>query len=356
MDRVLPEEVRDLSSAQHPKPSSKLILHPAFKDTIKGLRDVNVALPRNSIEESSQFPDKVFPPKYSKLTKVEESDKFSLDAQKGLDLISSRISIAAYDESINKFSALEGTAYLTSHALTILGTDRYLPVILLTFYFYSRSKYLAAKSGRVKYSQNPQMDSQLDYMQDKIRFLLDYAPLNSLLFVDGPLIAGDVYVRLVSAMDEFVSRGIVPVFFVKNSDSNLIVDSMPKLAGRFNSDLHWANDLLEPGERTSFYKYVDVTNPTRNAKVFCYFKSLRTSPARVEFHSSVFDLYSDRVVSIMDLVHYLMLVQGDVSNPQIRPVAIAEKYARAAIRLIDLAHLMRLTGLQPTMNQERFAW
>ena len=356
MDRVPFGEIRDLSSTVRPGTPNKLILHPAFKETIKGLKDVKVALPRNSIEENPQYPDKEFPLKYSRLTKLERSDKFFLDAGKGQDLISSRASIAAYDESINKFSALEGTAYLTSHSLAILGSDRYLPAILLTLYFYSRSKYLAAKSGRVKYSQTPQMDSQLDYMQDKIRFLLDYTPANSLLFVDGPLIAGDVYVRLVGSMEEFLSRGIVPVFFVKNSDSNLIVDSTPSLAGRFNSDLHWAHDFLLPGERTSFYKYVDVTNPKRNAKVFCYFKSLRTSPARVEFHVSVFDLYSDRVTSIMDLVHYLMLVQGDMSNPQIRPVAIAEKYARAGIKLIDLTRLMRLTGLQPTMNQERFAW
>jgi hypothetical protein len=51
-----------------------------------------------------------------------------------------------------------------------------------------------------------------------------------------------------------------------------------------------------------------------------------------------------------------MLAQGDLKNPQIRSIAIAEKYARATLRLLNLPQMMKELGITPTMNQERFAW
>lgn len=336
--------------------TNRLLLHPEFKQTITALKEVRVALPRSPVEEDLYGQDKEFAAGQSRLTRLEAAETYPLDAARGEFLMRSGLRIAAYDESINRFSALEGTAFLTSHSLTVLDPDRYVPVLLLTLYFYSRSKYLAAKTGKVRYSETPQMESQIDYMKDKIMFLLRQVPSSSLLFIDGPLIAGDVYVRLIGSIGEFHSREIFPIFFVKNSDSSLITDSTPDLSGRFNSDLHWANELLDPGERTPFYKYTDLRNPSRNAKVFCYFKSLRAAPTRIEFHVDTFERYLEQIPAAMDLVQYLMLVQGDQSNPQIRPIAVAEKFARAGIALFDLDSLVRSSGLQPTMNQERFAW
>ena len=263
--------------------------------------------------------------------------------------------LAAYDESINRFSALEGVAYFTSHSLTVVTPERYLPVNLLTFYFYTRSGELARRSEFVKESANPGMSSEIDYMEDKIGFLLEHVPNGSILLVDGPLIAGDAYVRFIRSINILHEHDILPIFFVKNSDSNLIVESQTQLSGRFNSDLHWANELLEPGERTSFFRYTDVSHP-RNAKVFCYLRSLSASPVRVEVHVETFDLWSDLIYDLMNLVHYLVVVQGDPRNPQPRPVAVAEQYARATLKLIDFGKVMRTSGVSPTMNQERFAW
>lgn len=56
----------------------------------------------------------------------------------------------------------------------------------------------------------------------------------------------------------------------------------------------------------------------------------------------------------MNLIYYLLLAQGNPKNPQIRPIAIAEAYARATLKLIDLNQLLRRFGLVPTINQERF--
>jgi hypothetical protein len=58
----------------------------------------------------------------------------------------------------------------------------------------------------------------------------------------------------------------------------------------------------------------------------------------------------------MDLIYYLILVQGDKSNPQIRTIAIAEKYARATIKLLNVNKLMESAEITPTINQDRFGW
>jgi hypothetical protein len=52
----------------------------------------------------------------------------------------------------------------------------------------------------------------------------------------------------------------------------------------------------------------------------------------------------------------LLLVQGDFKNPQIRSISIAEKYARATLKLMNVNQIMKKSGIVPTMNQERFGW
>ena len=98
-----------------------------------------------------------------------------------------------------------------------------------------------------------------------------------------------------------------------------------------------------------------IQNP-KNAKIFCYFKSFNLSPQRIEVHIATFDKYKNNIPVIMDLVHYFLIVQGNKKNPQIRPIAIAEKYARGTLKLFNLNKLMKNIGIIPTMNQERFAW
>jgi hypothetical protein len=47
-------------------------------------------------------------------------------------------------------------------------------------------------------------------------------------------------------------------------------------------------------------------------------------------------------------------VNGDVKNPQIRPIYVSEKYARSVLKMIDTYNLIKTSGLIPTMNQLRF--
>src|SRR5437879_6397414 len=92
--------------------SGRLLLHPEFKGTLSALRDVRVALPKTPIEEElDRLGD--FPAESPILERVEEEERFLLDAQKGEVLAHGSVRISAYDESVNKFQALEGTAYFT---------------------------------------------------------------------------------------------------------------------------------------------------------------------------------------------------------------------------------------------------
>ncbi len=335
---------------------NKLLFHPSFNDTISEINKLNIQLPPKPSNQEMDFQLYTYPPNGMLVTTVEEIDRYVLGAKRG-DKIAhdDTIIYCAYDESINKFSSLEGTAFLMSHSLIVATETDFIPLNLLTFYFYTRSKEITNKSKFIKHSTDPEMSSKKDYVNDKIEFLTEYSPPGSILFIDGPLIGGDVYTFMIHAINKFLSKDIIPIFFVKNSSSNLVTDNIPELQGKYNSDMHWAYKYLKKGQRTNFFKYADRKNPD-NAKIFCYLKAFDLSPQRVEFHVDTFQKYRKKIDEIMDFIYYLILVQGDLKNPQVRPIAIAEKYARDTLRLADINKLARESGLVPTMNQERFGW
>ena len=133
----------------------------------------------------------------------------------------------------------------------------------------------------------------------------------------------------------------------------MIVNSHDELRGKFNSDLHFANVVLKEGSRSLFYKYTDLDSPDKT-KVFCYLKHKdHHSPIRVEFPTTIFEKNRMAIESIMDMIYYLILVQGAPSNPQVRPIAVAEMYARETLKLINFKKDMIQMKLTPTMNEER---
>jgi hypothetical protein len=337
------------------KETNRLILHPDFNSTIEELHKVNIQLPKNPSPIQFDLQSLKFPPSGELVTLIEEIKSIDLFPHNGKERIGINRSLVAYDESINKFSGLEGTAFLMSHSMVTCGKTDFIPISMLTFYFYTRSKDITNKSQFIKHSEDPEMDSQKDYIKDKINLLTEYTPPGSILLIDGPLIGGDVYTFMIHAINKFLAKDIIPIFFVKNSSSNLVTDNVSELRGKYNSDMHWAYTYLKKGQRTNFFKYADKNTPD-NAKIFCYLKTFDTSPQRVEFHIQTFEKYRKDIDSIMDMIYYLILVQGDPKNPQARPIAIAEKYARATIHLADINMLTRGAGLTPTMNQERFGW
>lgn len=329
---------------------NKLVLHPNFEKIIKELGEKSIFLPRKGDESnphtiSNQLPGQL-------ITNLEEITSYKLDALKGCQNVTKYL-YSAYDESIKKYSALEGSAYFTTHSLVIAGKGEYIPVVLAVFNFYTRAANILSKSSYIKFADDPEVEAQRDHMRDKVAFLLEYTPPKSLLFIDGPLIGGDLYTIMLDSSAKFLEKEIMPIYFVKNSTSSIVSDNIAELKGKYNSDMHWLHGMLKPGERSSFFKYEDQINK-KNSKVFCYLKAFNSSPQRIEMHVDTFKQYETAIPDLMDIVAYLLYVQGSKSNPQLRPIAIAEKYARSVLNFIDINQYFKQARITPTLNQERF--
>jgi len=276
--------------------SNKLMLHSSFNKTVEELNKINIKLPKSTSNVNLDFQNFNFPPSGELVTPIHEISAINLDAKNGEKKVNDDRILAAYDESINKFSSLGGTAFLMSHSLVVVEKMDFVPLNLLTFYFYTRSKEITSKSRFIKHSTDPEMDSKKDYIKDKIELLTNNCPT-----------------IMIHAINKFLSKDIMPIFFVKNSSSNLVTDNISGLCGKYNSDMHWAYKFLKKGQRTNFFKYVDKDHPD-NAKIFCYLKAFNLSPQRVEFHINTFLKYQDEMDAIMDLVYYLLLVQKKSTN------------------------------------------
>lgn len=330
---------------------NKLIFHPLFKKILNDLSNLKIQLPNKPLDFSFDFSLFGYPPDGRILIKCEGDDKYNLDPHNGQNYIKDKL-ITAYDESIIKFMGLEGIGYLTSHSLILQDKEDYIPNNYITFYFYTKSNRLCEKSKYIKYADDAETQSKYDYIDDRQDFLINNVPNNSILFIDGPLVGKQMTHQTIDLNDQLLKKNIIPIFFVKNSDSNLITEYTANLKGLFNSDMHWSYKLLKVGERTSLYKYTDA-NSNEKAKFFCYIKPFDISPIRIEIDVKTYLLNKEKFKEIFDLIYYLLIVQGDLKNPQLRTIAIAEKYARATLNLINFPQLMRELGITPTMNQER---
>jgi hypothetical protein len=334
---------------------NKVILHPDFTAALKEITELEMNLPDISSHRDFRDDENMFTSAGQLVTPVDDICKETMDIEEGIYTLhnSGTRHVTAYDESFMKYTSLEGTAYFTSHALVLLRQKEYCPSAYLTFYFYTRSIKIVERSKYVKLTDNLEITSKKDYIRDRISFLGKVVPPRSILLIDGPLIAGDVYTIMIGSIDEFHKRDIIPIFFVKNSSSNMVTDNIRELRSKYNSDMHWSYQYLEKGERTSFFKYVDKNNPN-NAKVFCYLKGYDASPQRVELHLTSYLIYEKEITNILNMVYYLLIVQGRIDNPQVRPIFVAEKYARATLALVNVNRLMKEVGITPTLNQKRF--
>jgi hypothetical protein len=283
---------------------------------------------------------------------LEDQNIRRLDSKIGCKLAKDNSNISAYDESFNKYFSLAGSGLLTSHSLIVHGKSDYLSLNNLTFYFYTRSDEISNKSEFIRKSTDLELDSRRDYATDRTEFISEAAPSNSVIFIDGPLLAGVNNPYNIKMNEALLKKNTIPIFIVKNSNSNIVTEYFPDLRKKFNSDMHWAYTLLPPGSRTSFFVYEDNYNE-EFSKIFCYLKSFDISPQRIEFHVNTFEKYQNILLDLMHLIYYLVLVQGNYRNPQVRSIAIAEKFARETLDLFDMSNLMKSLGLVPTMNQER---
>lgn len=332
---------------------SRLLLHPAFEKTISEINELDIKIPFKSEPGEMDFELFPYPVNGRLVSNVEKGKKYKLNPKNGQKFLSNGTPICAYDESFHKFPGLEGTGYLFSHSLVLLGKEDYIPSCFLALYFLTRSKSYAKKASYIKHSIDPESDSKRLYVNDRTEFIIQNVPKNSILLIDGALIGGQISHYTVKMNQELLKKNVIPLFFVKNSNSNLVTKHTKNLKWKYNSDMDWSYRSLKVGERTCFFNYQD-RHKKINAKLFCYLKAFNLSPQRVELHVSTYEKYRGQINDLMDLVYYLVLVQGDYKNPQVRPIAIAEKFAREAKKLVDLSQIMIELGATPTMNQIRF--
>jgi hypothetical protein len=269
------------------------------------------------------------------------------------DEASSGWNIYAYDESVQNYMALEGDLMFCSSALVKLE-DKYSFDLEVSPYFLTRiQKFEHEKDDAIRYNENFGEERNLILVTSKTKLILEAVEPHSIVLIDGPLIGGNAS-SYIEAMDaKLRQRDCVPVYFVKNSDSRLIVDNERDLRDSFNSDLHWAAHHLSTGHRSAFFHYTDQIN-RQHSKVFTYLKPLGGLTQRLEMHYRTYQRYRDQLPWILNLVAYLYLAQGDPNNPQVRPIAIAEKYAREGLRLLNIPARLISMGFHPTMNQVRF--
>lgn len=329
------------------------MLHPAFKQTlieISKIKEIRF-LPEYTKEKFDfEFINSL--EKNGVIQTLEEGKSKNLDQKRGCELAQNQYNISAYDESYNDYFSLAGSGRLTSHSLVVHGDSDFLSSNNLTFYFYTRSDEICKKSSYIKKSEDTNLDARRDYSRDRTDFITEATPDNCVLFIDGPLIGGVNNPYNMRMNDTLLKKNVIPIFVVKNSNSNMVTENIPELKGKFNSDMHWAYTFQKAGSRTNFFKYDDVYNE-EFSKIFCYLKTFDISPQRIEFHPKTYAKYQNIMEDMMDLIYYLTLVQGNLKNPQIRSIAIAEKFARETLDLFDMRNLMKTLGLVPTMNQER---
>jgi len=224
---------------------------------------------------------------------------------------------------------------------------------VLPYFLTSMKKFRNSNDEEIHFTENIAEERNLILISGKTNSILESVQPHSIVLIDGPLVGGNVSSYIVAMDEELRARDCIPLYFVKNSDSRLIIDTIPELSTEFNSDFHWAACRLKTSSRSPFFKYTDQYKKS-NTKVFTYLKAIFGFTERIEMHSMTFEKYHSLLPQLMDLLAYFYIAQGDRNNPQVRPIAVSEKYAREGLRILNIPALLARLGFRPTINQVRF--
>jgi hypothetical protein len=261
--------------------------------------------------------------------------------------------IYAYDESVQNYQALEGALLFCSSSTIKMESKYTFNLSVQPFFLTAMKKFSNSVSEDIRFAENAAEERNLIMVNAKIASILDSVEPHSIVLIDGPLIGGNASTYMENMDETLRENDCIPLYFVKNSDSRLVIDTNKKLAFEFNSDFHWSACELKPGSRSPFFKYT-AEGAKQHTKVFTYLKALYGFPERVEMHTLTYEKYRSLVPSFMSLLSYFYIVQGDRTNPQVRPIAVAEKYAREGLRILNIPALLSKIGFRPTINQVRF--
>lgn len=325
-----------------------------WDDTFRDLSNKKIIFTK----EPSDFKivEKIRDNKDAKISVLEKQNAILLDPENGNDTIKS-YQIAAYDESIQNIQTLKGTVYFTCHCIIQLDDNDYYPICELTANYFTRVKSSVNKSDVFHFvdylDQSSSIESEYKkiYHDERKSLLQEHVNKNSILIVDGPLIGRMLSSRTIKMVRKLEEVGILSIFVTKNSDSMMLTNSVAP--GQYNSDLDWADGNLKAGQRSPFIMYKD--QHAGHSEVFCYLKTFEyVSPLRISFFPEYLNKYQDLIISIMDMIYYLVLDQGTPKDPQVRMIHIAELYAKEIMKVANPYGKMIRMGLVPTINQSRF--
>lgn len=332
----------------------RMLIHPDFQKIISDLNEKKVHNSKISLAHLIQYDDLLS--NSGKIEFLEEKPKFKLDANKGREFLT-KFNLCGYDESMIRLSTLEGVGFFFSHSLVLLEDSKYMPLVYLTFHFYTKSRQIADGKNKIEYTSDPpEVASKKQYIKDRNELITKYVPKSSVLLIDGPLVGGQITQHNITMSNKLLDNNIIPIFVVKNSESSLVVDNVAQFKDKFNSDLEWAYKELEIGERSALIQYTDLVGGGDKNKIFTYIKAFKSSPIRVEMHRKAYLYIGEDLEDLLNMILYLVWAQGDPENPQARPIAISEKFAREAFRLLNVDDIISRTGLTLTMNMTRFGW
>lgn len=334
------------------KKLNQIVLQDGFTDRLNEVRKVNLTILQKPTWSGISVPQ--IPSNGELLLdNLEDIRGYKLNPERG-NSFSKEVGFAGYDETKFQFHSLEGEAHIFGHAIANYVNQEIFPISKISFHFYTRSNILVEQSQFIKYTDDVLSESNRDYVLERNEVLDTFSLNDTVLFIDGPMIGGNITSYTLKLIKALHSKNVIPIFIVKNSNSNLVVENVDSFQKKYNSDLHWSYQLLANGERSNIFKYTDQHN-TENTKLFYYLKPFaNVTPQRIEFHPETYFQYTDYMSPIHDLIYYLLLVHGDRSNPQIRPIAVAEKYAREVIRTVNVEMLLKKSSLVQTMDQSRF--
>ena len=120
--------------------SGKIIIHQEFYKTIQAIEEKKFSMFQTSNPSDFYFDPFTYPSSNNLLTKIEDIDLKILNIQNGQQMISKFPAIVGYDESMYIFPGLEGSSCLTTHCLVLHGKNEFLPIVMATYYFYTRSQ------------------------------------------------------------------------------------------------------------------------------------------------------------------------------------------------------------------------
>jgi hypothetical protein len=183
--------------------------------------------------------------------------------------------------------------------------------------------------------------------------LKEYLPETSLVFIDGAIFSGANTSYNFKMCDDFKARDITPLFFVKNSESELVKLSFD-FANEYNNDLHWANSVLNTRQRSKVFHYISDGDLNRSM-IFTYVKIFENrSPIRIEMPYSNYCSLKLEFNELLDFVCYQYFANGSLSNIQPRIIQIAEQYAREILKSTGIYQEVEKLGLTKIMNEVRF--